>query len=110
MFQDKDMEWLQVIRCMKQAGMPLKAIREYIQLAMQGDETISQRLDLFRKQREVLQEKMVELQRTMEALDYKCWYYEVAQEAGSTDLPQHLTDEEIPPRFRAVRRRMREGD
>ena len=106
MFQDKDMEWLQVIRCMKQAGMPLKSIREYIQLAMEVDGTISQRLDLFRKQREVLQEKMAELQRTMETLDYKCWYYEVAQEAGSTDLPQHLTDEELPPRFRAVRRRM----
>ena len=110
MFQDKDMEWLQVIRCMKQAGMPLKAIREYIQLAMEGDETISQRLALFQRQREILQQKMKQLQQTMDALDYKCWYYEVAQEAGTTDLPQRLTDEELPPRFREVRRRMREGD
>ncbi len=109
MFQEKDIEWLQVIRCMKRAGMPLKSIREYIQLAMEGDETISRRLALFQQQREVLQQKMKELQQTMDTLDYKCWYYEVAQEAGSTDLPQHLTDEEIPPRFRAVRRHLRQA-
>lgn len=110
MFQDKDMEWLQVIRCMKQAGMPLKSIREYIQLAMQGDETIPQRLALFQQQREVLQAKMKELQQTMDTLDYKCWYYEVAREAGSAEFPQQLSEEEIPKRFRAVRRRLREGD
>ena len=32
MFRDVDFEWLRIIGCMKKAGMPIKAIREYIQL------------------------------------------------------------------------------
>ena len=40
MFQEKDYEWLKVISCLKKAGMSLKDIREYINLAMQGDDTI----------------------------------------------------------------------
>ena len=40
MFQEKDYEWLQVIGCLKKTGMPLKNIRTYIDMAMQGDETI----------------------------------------------------------------------
>ena len=36
MFQEKDYEWLQVIECLKKTGMPLKNIRTYIDMAMQG--------------------------------------------------------------------------
>ena len=49
MFQEKDYEWLKVISCLKKAGMSLKDIREYINLAMQGDDTIDERLALFRE-------------------------------------------------------------
>jgi DNA-binding transcriptional MerR regulator len=37
MFRENDFEWLQVIRCMKKAGMSIKDIRQYIELSMQGD-------------------------------------------------------------------------
>lgn len=60
-FQDRDMEWLRVIGCLKRAGMPLEDIRRYIQPAMEGDGTIGERLELFRKQRELLRARMVEL-------------------------------------------------
>lgn len=66
----------------EKAGMSLKDIREYIQLAMEGDSTIDQRLDLFLNQRKVLLEQMAELQQTLDTLDYKCWYYETAKAAG----------------------------
>ena len=49
MFQESDYGWLKIISCLKKAGMPLKDIREYINLALQGDETIEQRLELFYK-------------------------------------------------------------
>ena len=34
MFQEKDFEWLRVIGCMKKAGMSLKNIRQYLELAL----------------------------------------------------------------------------
>ncbi|MGN1451895.1 MAG: MerR family transcriptional regulator, partial [Eubacteriales bacterium] len=39
MFQKKDLEWLRIIECLKKTGMPLKDIRTYIDMAMQGDDT-----------------------------------------------------------------------
>ena len=38
MFRENDFEWLQVIRCMKKAGMSIKDIRQYIELSMRGAE------------------------------------------------------------------------
>ena len=80
---EKDFEWLRIIECLKKTGMSLKDIREYIELAMQGDETIARRLELFRKQRTVLETRMAELQQTMDTLDYKCWFYETAAARGA---------------------------
>ena len=98
MFQEKDYEWLKVISCLKKAGMSLKDIREYINLAMQGDDTIDERLALFEKQRKNLEAQMAELQHTMDVLNFKCWYYEQAIQDGSEDrlktlIPDHLPDE-----------------
>lgn len=107
MFQEKDFEWLQVIGCLKKAGMPLRDIRVYIELAMQGDDTIGERLALFEHQREVLREQMEQLQWTMDVLDYKCWYYETAREAGSVGAVQQLDAAQIPERFRSVRGELR---
>ena len=102
MFQEKDYEWLKIIGCLKKAGMSLKDIREYIMLSLQGDSTIGQRLELFRKQKEELNRQMEELKQTMKVLDYKCWYYETAASAGSLEAPMSMTADQIPEEFRCV--------
>ena len=108
MFQPSDFEWLQVINCMKKAGMSIQDIRQYIELALQGDSTIDQRLAMFMQQREALKARLAELQHTLLTVEYKCWYYETAKAAGSTDVPQQLPDEAVPEAFRAVRRELRQ--
>ena len=105
-FDQQDYEWLQIIECLKKTGMQLKDIRRFIQLAMQGDETIEARLDLFIKQREVVKKQMEDLQETLDTLNFKCWYYETAKEAGSTETPQNMPLEEIPEPYREIRPRM----
>ena len=109
MFQDSDFEWLQVIGCMKKAGMSIRDIRRYIEMALQGDDTIDLRLEMFRHQREVLQRQMAELQHTMEMVEYKCWYYETAKARGTTDAPQSMDESEIPEQFRRIRRELRKA-
>ena len=108
MYRENDFEWLQVIRCMKRAGMSIKDIRQYIELAMQGDGTIDARLALFQKQREALLAQMAQLQQTLATLDYKCWYYETAKAAGSIEAPKQMPLEEIPPRFHSVRQHLQD--
>ena len=96
MFQESDYGWLKIISCLKKAGMPLKDIREYINLAIQGDETIEQRLELFYKQREILRAQMAELQETLDTLDYKCWYYETAMKDGNEDAINAMLPDKLP--------------
>lgn len=108
LFQDKDYEWLQIINCLKKTGMPLKEIRIYIDMAMQGDSTIDGRLKLLLKQREAVQAQMADLQKTLDTLDFKCWYYETAQKAGTTAVPRSMPLEDIPEQYRAARITLRE--
>lgn len=100
LFRESDFEWLQVIGCMKKAGMSIRDIRQYIQLAMQGDDTIDTRLQMFHHQRQVLLDQIREMQHTLETVEYKCWFYETAQAAGTTDVPIRMAEEEVPQRFR----------
>ena len=102
-FRDSDRKWLRIIGCMKKAGMPLKDIRQYIELALQGDDTIETRQRMFTHQRDVLRAQMEELQQTLETVEYKCWFYEIAQAAGRIDAPQQMADKDVPERFRAIR-------
>ena len=49
------------------------------------------------------------MRRTLETVEYKCWFYETAQAAGTVDIPSAMAEEEIPERFRAIRRELRSG-
>ena len=97
MFRESDYGWLKIIGCLKDSGLQLKEIRDFINMAMQGDETIAARLELFRRRREAIKEQMEELQQTLDVVDFKCWYYETALEAGTTAAPDNMPDEDLPP-------------
>ena len=94
MFQESDFEWLQVIG-------------QYIELALRGDDTIDTRLKMFTHQRDVLLAQMEEMRHTLETVEYKCWYYETAKAAGTIDVPRDMADEDVPERFRAIRRELK---
>lgn len=108
LFQDKDYEWLQIINCLKKTGMPLRDIRVYIDMAMQGDSTIDDRLKLIVKQREAVRAQMEDLQKTLDTLEFKCWYYETAKKAGTTSVPRNMPLEKVPEQYRAARITLRE--
>lgn len=107
MFRESDIEWLRVIECMKKAGMSIKDIRQYIELALKGDDTIELRLMMFRRQKEVLQQKMAEMQHTMAMVEYKCWYYETAKAAGTVEVPQNMKESDVPKQFQNIRRELK---
>ncbi len=102
MFKDEDMEWLRLLGCLKKVGMPLKEIRAFMDWSRQGDATISQRLELIEKQRQSVLDQQKQLEETLLMLDYKRWYYQTAQEAGTCAVHDSLTPEQVPERFRAL--------
>lgn len=102
-FQEKDFTWLYLVECLKRSGLSIKEIRHYLELTRRGDATIEERLEMLQKQRERVRKQMEELQNTLSTLDYKCWYYETAQKAGTTAVPQGMSLEEIPEEFRPAK-------
>ncbi len=88
-FTEKDLEWLIIIECLKGCGMSLKDIKHYIDMCMQGDETILERLEMFKKQKEHLVLQMQQLKEYMEKIDYKIAYYTEAAKRGSIDAVQY---------------------
>ena len=105
-FIDKDYEWLHIIECLKKTDMQLKDIRDFIHMAMEGDETIDDRLHLFLKQQEKVQKQMAQLQETMDLINFKCWYYETAKKAGTTAVLDKMKLEDYPEEYQEVRRKI----
>lgn len=105
MFKDSDFEWLSIIECLKKTGMPIKEIKRFIDWCMEGDSTIDQRLALIESQRKAVEKQMQQIQDTLDMLEYKRWYYETAKAAGTCDVPKAMSDEEIPEKFRDIRKR-----
>lgn len=106
-FKGSDYEWLQVIGCLKKTGMQLRDIKSFIEMAMQGDETIEPRLALITKQKAEVQAQIAELEETLRTLEFKEWYYTTAKESGSTSVPRNMTLEELPEEFREIRKKLR---
>lgn len=82
-FQESDFEWLALIECLKKTGMSIKDIKSFVDLCVEGDASIGRRLDLIKKQKHAVLRQIEQLQETLKVLDYKCWYYEEAQKAGT---------------------------
>ncbi|MCD7809816.1 MAG: MerR family transcriptional regulator [Erysipelotrichaceae bacterium] len=93
-FEDKDFKWLRVLNCMKNMNMPIKKIKEYVDLALQGDSTLQARYDLIKEQKENLQAQIDTLNICMKEIEYKEWYYETAIKAGTEKVVENVPSEE----------------
>ncbi len=82
-FTEDDLAMLRTIDCLKKTGMPIKEIRQYVDLYQQGDESLKQRYEMFLERKKLVEAQINELQETLKIVDFKCWYYKAAVEAGS---------------------------
>lgn len=83
MFSDGDMAWLSLITCLKNTGMPIKGIREYVNWYLEGDDTLQQRLDMFLAQKRSIEEQVTQLEFHLKKIDQKIETYTAAVAAGT---------------------------
>ena len=81
-YQESDLGWVELAKCMRSAGLPVEAMIEYVKLTQEGDATIPARLQLLKEQRESLLEQKEKINATLERLNYKIGRYELAAETG----------------------------
>jgi DNA-binding transcriptional MerR regulator len=75
-YTEEDCKWIEFIKCMRNAGLPIEALIEYVGLFQQGDATIEARKELLIEQRKQLIARMEDMQKTLEHLNYKIAVYE----------------------------------
>ncbi len=88
-FKDKDIEWLITIECLKTSGMKINDIRKYIELLQQGDSIIEERYNMFLSLRKDIKNKIADLNKALQKLDYKCEFYKLALEKGTTKFDEN---------------------
>ena len=75
-YGETDLNWVEFIKCMRGAGIPVEALIEYVALFQQGDCTIEARKQILLEQRDQLLERMSEMQQTLERLNLKIENYD----------------------------------
>ncbi len=76
-YKEEDIGWVEFIKCMRNAGITIERLIEYVNLFMQGDETIEARKDILKEQRKQLLLKKQEIEYTLNKLDKKIENYDI---------------------------------
>lgn len=75
-YNELDIRWVEFVKHMRSAGLPIEVLIEYMGLLQQGDRTIEARKDILKEQRELLLSRIQEMQKTLDILDHKIEVYE----------------------------------
>lgn len=89
-FTEEDLKWVKNAICMRNAGLPVEMLIEYVQLFRQGDETIEARRNLLVDARDELEVQMKSYQETLDRLNYKISRYEEAMRTGILTWDSHV--------------------
>ncbi len=74
-YTEEDCKWIEFIKCMRNAGLSIDVLINYVTLFKRGDETIEARKEILIEQRKNLMEKFNEIKSTLEHLDMKIEKY-----------------------------------
>ncbi len=79
-----DIDWLQLLICLRGTGMPVREMRRYAELVRSGPDTVQERLRLFEEHRDRVLERIADLHRDLDAINVKIQIYrQMEQECGS---------------------------
>lgn len=70
-FTEEDLDWLSLICCLKSTGMPIRRIREFVDLSRQGEQTLQQRCKILMEHRKNVEERMASMEKQLQKVDCK---------------------------------------
>lgn len=85
-YDEMSISWIEFAMKFKKAGVSLEAIREYIQLALQGESTKAARRDILLETKEGLEKKLHDIQETMDVINFKIDTYDKKCEPITNEL------------------------
>lgn len=75
-YDESDIVWIDLVKCLKETGMPIADIHTIVKLSLKGDQTIPTRKEILKKHKTQVQKQIEELNTYMKKIDYKIQWYE----------------------------------
>lgn len=75
-FNDNDIEWLLLIRCLRDTGMAVGEIKRYVALCMQGDQTIDVRRQMIEQHKLAVEQKIEQMKNYLVKINKKLGHYD----------------------------------
>ena len=77
-YSELDIRRVEFIKCMRGAGLPIEVLIDYMELVQRGDQTIQARKEILKEQRDLVVERITDMQKTLDLLNHKIQVYENA--------------------------------
>lgn len=75
-YDESSCRWVEFIKCMRNAGMEIEALIEYVTLYKEGKNTALARKNLLIEQKEKFENKLEDITSTIDRLNYKIKLYD----------------------------------
>ncbi|PHE84955.1 MerR family transcriptional regulator [Bacillus toyonensis] len=75
-FNEEALKYLEMILCLKEAGMPIQKIKHFIDWSMDGESTILQRLELMKQQKINVLQHIQDTEKNLKKIQQKITKYE----------------------------------
>ena len=74
-YADTDIEWIKMIQCMRMANIPIRSIKQYLELLIQGGKTLKQRYDMVQGHIKDIENQITNLQNALILTQKKLIFY-----------------------------------
>ena len=91
-FDDHDIKWIQSLNCLKNCGMSIAEMKEYLALCLKGESSIPERKIILNHKEEALLQSINKLQQAVEYIDWKQNFYDEVL-SGKTQYYSNLIPE-----------------
>lgn len=75
-FDQRDIDWINSLNCLKNCNLGMEEMREYIALCLQGQKTIPQRKQMLAEKRRLLEEERRRIDEAIAYIDWKQGHYD----------------------------------
>lgn len=72
---EDDLEWIGLICCLKNTGMTIKQIKDFVKLSIQGKETLKERCDMLVEHKKTVENQIEEMQKHLCKVEHKIEYF-----------------------------------
>lgn len=101
-FSENELEALRVIECLKLSGLEIKDIKQFMDWCMEGASTYPLRKELLEKQKATVKAEIAHMNKILDMLRFKCWYYDQAIQDGNEERIQSLLPDHLPEDIQKV--------